>query len=86
MNDGTLQKPNLAGPENVPTGVYVKTLPIAVFIIDLKNNDTILMQYQIDFSKADDKQWLGRMSAYAWSKGWSVETMKLSDAEGMENK
>ncbi len=82
MNDLTLKRPDPAGPENVPLRDYVKSFKIAVFIYNLKQNDEIIDCREIDFANREDKAWLARMSFWAWSKGYSVETMSLNDAEG----
>lgn len=82
MTELKLLPPNPNGPENIPIKGYIKTFEVAVFIIDLKNNDEIIDMRKIDYGKIEDKQWLGKISYWAWSKGYSVETMRLSDAEG----
>lgn len=77
-----LKPPNPDGPENVPLQGFNKTFKVAVFIIDLKNNDEIIDMREIDYGKLDDRRWLGRVSFWAWDKGYSVETMAVKDAEG----
>lgn len=77
-----LERPDPNGAENVPLQSYIKSLPIAVFIYDLKNDDNIVDCRKIDFSNRDDKAWLSRVSVWAWSKGYSIETMTINDAEG----
>ena len=81
----TIPRPNPAGPENIPLREYVKSLPIVVFILNLKKNDEVVDMRQIDFSNKDDKAWLSRVSVWAWSQGFSVETMTVKDAEGIQN-
>ncbi len=77
-----LEPPNPNGPESIPLRDYVKSFKVAVFIYDLKNNDEIIDMREIDFGNRDDKAWLSKVSFWAWSKGYSVETMSLKDAEG----
>lgn len=77
-----LERPNPAGPENVPLQTYIKSLPVAVFIYNLKKGDEIIDCREIDFSNREDKAWLSRVSVWAWTNGYSVETMALKDAEG----
>jgi len=77
-----LKPPNYNGPEAFPLKAYVKSFKVAVFVIDLKDRDTIIDQYVIDYGKYEDKQWLGKLSYYCWQRGYSVETMSLDSAEG----
>ena len=51
-------------------------------IIDLKNDDAIIDMRKIDYGNFEHKKWLGKVSHWAWSQGYSVETMALKDAEG----
>jgi len=82
-NNWTLKRPDPNGAENIPLQNYIKSLPIAVFILNLKNNDEVIDMRQIDFSNREDKAWLSKVSVWAWSKGYSVETMTVADAEGL---
>lgn len=77
-----LERPNPAGPENVPLRNYINSLPVAIFIYDLKNHDNIIDAREIDFSNKDDKAWLSRMSVWAFTNGYSIEMMTVKDAEG----
>ena len=77
-----LERPNPDGPENVPLRNYIKSLPVAIFIYDLKNDDNIIDCREIDFSNREDKAWLSRVSVWAFSKGYSIEMMTVADAEG----
>lgn len=77
-----LERPNPAGPENIPLRAYINSLPVAVFIYDLKKNDNIIDAREIDFSNKDDKAWLSRMSVWAFTNGYSIEMMRVVDAEG----
>lgn len=79
-----LERPNPAGPENVPLRNYISSLPVAVFIYDLKHDDDVIDARQIDFSNRDDKAWLARVSVWAFKNGYSIEMMTVSDAEGKE--
>ncbi len=80
-----MQRPNPDGPENIPLINFNKTFKVAVFIIDLKNHDEIIDMREIDYGNPDDRRWLGKVSFWSWSKGYSVETMSLKDAEGRSN-
>jgi hypothetical protein len=78
----TLMRPDPDGPENIPLNGFNKTFKVAVFIYDLKKNDEIIDMREIDYGSLEDRRWLGRVSFWAWSKGYSIETMSLKDAEG----
>lgn len=77
-----LERPTEYGEENLPIRKWISSLPVAVFVYDLKNSDNIVAAYQIDFSNRDDKAWMSRICVWAWTKGYSVEMMTVKDAEG----
>ena len=77
-----LEPPSPNGPENIPLMGYIKSFEVAVFIIDLKNDDAIIDMRKIDYGNFEHKRWLGKVSFWAWANGYSVETMRLTDAEG----
>lgn len=69
--------------ENIPLREFNKApMPIMVFVIDLKNDDNIVQQVQLDYSNFEDRKHLGRLTHWAVSNGHSIETMALKDAEG----
>ena len=78
----TIPRPDPNGPENVPLMSFNKTFKVVVLIYDLKNSDNVIDMREIDYGLLDDRRWLGKVSFWAWSKGYSVETMSLADAEG----
>ena len=78
----TIPRPDPDGPENVPLNGFNKTFKVVVLIYDLKNSDNVIDMREIDYGLLDDRRWLGRVSFWAWSRGYSVETMSLADAEG----
>ncbi|HMG15798.1 MAG TPA: hypothetical protein VK590_10140 [Saprospiraceae bacterium] len=77
-----IPRPDQNGPENVPLNGFNKTFKVVVLIYDLKNSDNVIDMREIDYGLLDDRRWLGRVSFWAWSRGYSVETMSLNDAEG----
>ena len=77
-----IPRPDPDGAENVPLSSFNKSFIVVVFIYNLKNNDEVIDMRQIDYGSLEDRRWLGKVSFWAWSKGYSVETMRLSDAEG----
>jgi len=78
----TIPRPDPDGAENIPLSSFNKSFTVVVFIYNLKNNDEVIDMRQIDYGSLEDRRWLGKVSFWAWSKGYSVETMRLSDAEG----
>lgn len=72
------------GDENKRIENYVTHCPIMVFIIDLKNNDEIVYQVELDYSNHADRKRLGRLTFWAVMNRHSVETMHKSDAMGEE--
>ena len=78
----TIPRPDPNGPENVPLMSFNKSFIVVVLIYNLKNNDEVIDMRQIDFGSLEDRRWLGKVSFWAWRKGYSVETMSLDDAEG----
>lgn len=77
-----IPRPDPDGPENLPLNSFNKSFKVVVFIYNLKNNDEVIDMREIDYGSLEDRRWLGRVSFFAWNKGYSVETMRLSDAEG----
>lgn len=74
------------GIEDLPLPKYDKDpFPIAVFVIDLKNDDNVVAQYELDYSSFEDRKKLGRITYTAVKNGYSVETMSMKDANGESN-
>ena len=61
----------------------ISTLPIKIFIIDLRNNDNVKFDIDLDLGNQDHRRYLGKITAWAVSNHFSVETMSKNDAEGM---
>lgn len=66
---------------DAPQRNYIKSLPVTVFVIDLRNNDDIIHKHEIDLSNKDDRVWLGKVTAWAVQNHYSIETMGKTDAE-----
>lgn len=77
-----MEKPDPHGPENIPLREFIKSYKVAVFVINLKKNDEIIDMREIDYSNREDKGWLGRITMWALNQGYSIEIMRLQDAEG----
>ena len=68
--------------ENIPLREFNKApMPIMVFVIDLKNDDNIVQQVQLDYSNFEDRKALGALSYWAYSNHCSIETIAIVDAE-----
>lgn len=74
-------KPYVKGVENIPIRQIITSFPIVAFIINLSNNDEIVDQIEIDYSKIEDKKHLGRITYWALANGYSIELMNKKDVE-----
>lgn len=72
------------GVENLPLRQVNTSMPIMVYVINLKNDDEIVQELQLDYASFEDRKHLGRITFWAVSNGHSVETMSLKDAMGEE--
>jgi len=70
------------GVENLPLRQINTSMPIMVYVIDLKNEDEIVQQVQLDYANFDDRKHLGRLTFWAVTHEHSIETMSLKDAMG----
>ncbi len=68
------------GVENLPLRQINTHCPIIVIVTDL-TTDEIVQTIEMDYSKSEDRKWLGRLSFWCISNSHSVETMAKSDAE-----
>jgi len=80
-------KPYKKGIENIPIREIITTLPIIVFVVRLED-DEIVEQVELDYSKVEDKRHLGRISSWAFLNKHSIEIMakKDIDQDYVENK
>jgi len=60
------------GPEFAPLRNYVKSFKIIVEIFD--KDDNIIRTERIDYGEPEDRAWLGKLSYWSWSNGYTVET------------
>lgn len=72
------------GVENLPLRQVNTSMPIMVYVINLKNDDEIVQEVQLDYASFEDRKHLGRITFWAVSNGHSIETMSLKDAMGEE--
>lgn len=66
------------GPEDVPLRNRITTLPIVILIIDVKSKRKI-REERIDFSDKEARGWLGKVTAWAVSNGYIIQTCAASD-------
>lgn len=69
------------GAENKRLEQVNNYCPIYVTIIDLKNNDNVVFETELDYANFADRKRLGRITFWAVMNGHSVETMARADAE-----
>jgi hypothetical protein len=62
----------------------IKTLPVMVFIYNLRSNDDIIHQMELDLGNVENRKYLGKVTAWAVLNNCAVETMSKNDAEGCE--
>lgn len=68
--------PNLNGPESVPIRDYVEVFALKVSVLDIKNNDKVIREEVIDYGNFEHRKWLGRVTYWACSNGYAVETIR----------
>lgn len=68
------------GPWDIPLKTYVKELIIVVLIKDVKSSRYI-KEEKVNYSEPEIRKWLGRISYWAWSNGYLIETLSLKDYE-----
>lgn len=71
MNKNNSKAPS--GPEDMPLREYVKSFPMVVTIY---NGDDIVREEHIDYGNFEHRKWLGKVTFWACSNGYTVETMK----------
>jgi hypothetical protein len=75
-----VNRPNLNGPENIPLKEYIKSFKLQIQIIQL-SNDLIIRTEVIDYGNTEERKWLGKITYWACTNGYYVETMSLEDAK-----
>ncbi len=59
---------------------YVNDLQVLVLVYDLKT-DTLVREKRINYGNPEDRQWIGKMSFWAFTNHCSVETYAISDID-----
>ena len=73
-------KPYKKGIEQIPIREIITTFPIIIFIVRLED-DEIIDQVEIDYSKIEDKKNLGKLTYWALTNGYSLEMMNKKDVD-----
>jgi hypothetical protein len=76
--------PNLNGPENSPLRQFVKSFMVVVTVYDLKTENSVREEV-IDFGDYEHRKWLGKITYWAVSNGYSIETMSKADYDKQQN-
>lgn len=61
------------GPWDAPLREYVKTFPMEISVFD---NDKLIHREDIDYGNYNHRKFLGRLTYWACSQGYTVETTK----------
>jgi len=69
------------GIENVPLKEINTHFKALVIVYNLRDNDNVVIERQIDYGNHEDRKWLGRVTYWAISNHHSVETIAIVDAE-----
>lgn len=70
------------GAENVPIRDFNTSTPIKIFVIDLRNDDNVVKEVELDYGKSEDRKYLGKLTFWAIQNGHSIETMSVKNANG----
>lgn len=68
--------PNLNGPEAMPLREYVKDFPLIIVVYD---GDRLIRKEEINYGNSEHRKWLGKITYWACSNHYSVETMAAED-------
>lgn len=65
---------------DLPLRSYVKSFKMSVIVYSLKTDKPVL-DTEMDYGNPEHRKWLGKLTYFACSNGYSVETMSLKDRE-----
>lgn len=66
------------GPEDLPLRAYVSNHPLVILIIDVKSKRRI-REERINYSDAEARKWLGKLTYFATTNGYLVQTCAEKD-------
>lgn len=69
------------GDEFKPLKEFNIHCPTHVFVIDIKNDDVVIRHGQFDYANFEHRKWLGKLTFWALSNGYSIETVAKKDVE-----
>lgn len=73
-----MSQPYRKGVENIPLQEINKSCPITIYVIDNTTDKTVETK-QLDYGKAEDRKYLGRISFWAFSNNHTIETIATKD-------
>lgn len=66
------------GPEQLPLKEFVKEHQLVIVLKDIKSKRRIREEH-INYSDPEARRWLGKVTYYATTNGYSVETFAEAD-------
>jgi hypothetical protein len=72
--------PALLPGMDLPLREYIKSFILNVTVYDLKTGKAIL-DTQMDYGNYEHRKWLGKLTYFSCTNGYSVETMSATDYE-----
>lgn len=66
------------GPEDVPLRAYVKEMVLVIIIKDITSG-RMIREERINYSEPEARKWLGKITYWACTNKYSVETMSEKD-------
>ncbi len=71
--------PNIPrGPEDLPPKNYIQDIELVILMRDIKSN-RVIREERINYSDKDARRWLGKVTYYAVSNGYAIETLNAKD-------
>lgn len=73
------------GPEDLPLKSFVKEHPLVIVLKDIKSGRRI-REERINYSDPEARRWLGKITYYGTTHGYSIETFAEADYVASELK
>lgn len=73
-----------SGPESIPLMTPVTDFPLTVTVYDA--NDVVVKEETVQYSNYEHRKWIGRITYWACSNGYTVETRKATVDEAKKLK
>ena len=68
------------GPEDIPLKSFIKDHQLVIVLKDVKSGRRI-REERINYSDSEARKWLGKVTYFATTNGYSVETFAENDYE-----